>query len=186
MLKNFLSQNKPLLKNIINSAKFAGLGLVFGLVVLGFSALLSQALYNPKKIVKRGFEIEIKTAEQIAKEKNMPKVVIDIAQMIENADIGAGAKVFKKCASCHTVDQGGANKVGPNLYGIVGKTKAVTSDFSYSLALKSKSGTWTIDDLNQWLTKPKDFAPGTKMAFAGLKKDKDRANVIAYLKQQEK
>jgi cytochrome c len=160
--------------------------LVFGLVVLGFSVLASHALYHPKNIVKRGFEVEIKTAEQIAKEKNAPKVIIDIAQMIANADLKAGAKVFKKCASCHTTNKNGANKVGPNLYDIFGKRKASISGFSYSDALKAKGGFWTIEDLNQWLLKPKNFVPKTKMAFAGLKKDKDRANVIAYLKQQEK
>jgi cytochrome c len=186
MFKNLLSQNKLLLENLTKAAKIAGMGLVFGLVVLGFSVLASKALYHPKKIVKRGFEIEIKTAEQIAKEKNTPKVQINIAQMIANADIKAGAKVFKKCASCHTTNQGGANKVGPNLHKIIGKKKASIYGFSYSPAMKAKGGIWTIEDLNQWLLKPKNFVPKTKMAFAGLKKDKDRANVIAYLKQQTK
>jgi cytochrome c len=186
MLKKILSQNKLLLENLIKIAKIAGIGLVFGLVVLGFSVLASKVLYHPKTLVKRGFEIEIKTAEQIAAEKNKPKVKIDIAQMIANADLKAGAKVFKKCASCHTTNQGGANKVGPNLYAVIGRNKASKSGFSYSDALKMKGGIWSIEDLNQWLLKPKDFVPKNKMAFAGLKKDKDRANVIAYLKQQSK
>ncbi|MFT5703723.1 MAG: cytochrome c [Rickettsiales bacterium] len=186
MLKNFLSKNKSLVENLIKKYKIAGAGLICGLAVLGFSVLASHVLYNPKQIVTRGFEIEIQTAEQIAAEKNKPKVVINIAEMIANADLKAGAKVFKKCASCHTSNQNGANKVGPNLYAVVGRNKASTVGFSYSDALKAKGGNWSIEDLNQWLEKPKDFIPKNKMAFAGLKKDKDRANVIAYLKQQTK
>ncbi|MFT6106385.1 MAG: cytochrome c [Rickettsiales bacterium] len=186
MLKKLLSQNKSLLEKLTKTFKINGVGLIFGLVVLGFSVLSSHALYHPKNIVKRGFEIEIKTAEQIAAEKNAPKVIIDIAQMIANADLKAGAKVFKKCASCHTANKGGANKVGPNLYAVIGRNKASLSGFSYSDAMKEKGGIWSIKDLNQWLKKPKDFIPKNKMAFAGLKKDKDRANVIAYLKQQAK
>jgi len=193
MIKNFLCQNKLLLKNLV---KNTGLAISFGLLVLGFSILISHLLYQPKKMVKRGFEIEIKVSTQnidgvkvgnLGEAKPAAKVeVVDIATMIKNADIDAGAKIFKKCATCHTVIKNGANKVGPNLYGVVGKKKASISGFTYSSALKAKGGSWTIEDLNQWLIKPKDFVPGTKMGFAGLKKDKDRANVIAYLKQQGK
>jgi cytochrome c len=199
MIKNFLSkniicQNKMLLKNY---AKNFSLAISFGLVALLFSVLISHLLYQPKKMVKRGFEVEIKAQSQDisgikvgeladVKKSNQSKTeVVDIATMIKNADIDAGAKVFKKCSTCHSVDKNGGNKVGPNLYAIVGKNKASVAGFSYSNALKAKDGSWTIEDLNQWLTKPKDFVPGTKMGFAGLKKDKDRANVIAYLKQQK-
>ncbi len=193
MIKNFLSKNKLPFKNI---AKNAGLGLGLGLSVLVFSSLLSISLYHPKKMVKRGYEVEIKAAEtnvdgvktgNLAEAKTDAKApAADIATMIKTADIDAGAKVFKKCSTCHSIEKGGANKVGPNLYAIVGKGKAAASGFAYSTALKAKGGSWTIEELNQWLTKPKDFVPGTKMGFAGLKKDKDRANVIAYLKQQGK
>jgi len=197
MIKNFLSKNQDLLKNIT-------FGFLCSLLVLGFSVLLASLFYQPKKMVKRGFEVEIKvaTSEQNPTEEQVKGVKIgnladltqnkkskpmsDIAEMIENADITAGEKIFKKCATCHTITKGGANKVGPNLYGIVGKNKASIVGFAYSDALKKKGGAWTITDINQWLTKPKDFVPGTKMGFAGLSKDKDRANVIAYLKQQSK
>ncbi len=193
MIKNFLYQNKLLLKNLV---KNFGLAILFGLLVLGFSVLMSHLLYQPKKMVKRGFEIEIKVLTQnidgvkvgnLGDIKPSVKVkVIDIAAMIKNADIDAGAKVFRKCITCHSVKKNGTNKIGPNLYGIIGKKKASIAGFAYSPALKAKGGSWTIKDLNQWLKKPRDFAPGTKMGFAGLRKDKDRANVIAYLKQQGK
>lgn len=200
MIKNFiniLKQNQSLFKN---TAKNIGLGLGFGLSALVVSVLISYLLYQPKKMVKRGFEVEIKTASEdkveniggvktgnLSAAKPVAKTeVADIATMIKNADIDAGAKIFKKCATCHTIEKGGASKVGPNLYGIIGKKRASMSGFNYSPALKAKGGAWSIEDLNIWLTKPKDFVPGTKMGFAGLKKDKDRANVIAYLKQQGK
>lgn len=199
MIKNFLCQNKLLLKNI---AKNTMIALFFGISVLAFSVLVSHLLYQPKKMVKRGFEVEIKAEvddkveniggvktgnlSDIKSSKKSSTETVDIATMIKNADIDAGAKVFKKCATCHTLTQGGANKVGPNLYGVIGKKRASISGFAYSNAMKAKGGVWTIEDMNIWLAKPKDFVPGTKMGFAGLKKDKDRANVIAYLKQQGK
>ncbi|MCP5367228.1 MAG: cytochrome c family protein [Hyphomicrobiales bacterium] len=102
--------------------------------------------------------------------------------MIGDADVDKGRKLFKKCAACHTPDQGGKNKVGPNLWDIVGRPKASHEGFKYSDGMQGKGGEWTFEDLNHFLAKPKDFVPGTKMAFAGLKKDGDRAEVLAYLR----
>ena len=97
------------------------------------------------------------------------------------ANLASGAKVFKKCAACHTVDNGGANKIGPNLWDVVGHAKAGVEGFKYSGALSAMGGAWEVADLDAFLTKPKDFVPGTKMTFAGLKREKDRTNIIAYL-----
>lgn len=97
------------------------------------------------------------------------------------ANLASGAKVFKKCAACHTVDNGGANKIGPNLWDVVGRAKAGSEGFKYSGALSATDGTWDVADLDAFLTKPKDFVPGTRMTFAGLKREKDRTNIIAYL-----
>jgi cytochrome c len=188
-ISNFISQNKPALK-------IAGSGFAIALLVLGVSVLLADLLYQPKKMVKRGFEVEVQLATENVggvKTGNLPntktaaakKPAADIASLIASADIDAGAKVFKKCATCHTAVQGGGNKVGPNLFGVVGRKRASIAGFAYSEAMKAKGGSWTVEDLNLWLTKPRDFVPGTKMGFAGLPKDKDRANVIAYLKQQK-
>jgi cytochrome c len=109
-------------------------------------------------------------------------VEVPIASLLPTADPAKGAEVFKKCASCHTVDQGGANGIGPNLYGTVGeeigKGKA---GYAFSEALSGKGGKWDFAALNAWLTSPKAYAPGTKMSFAGLSKPEDRANVIVYL-----
>ncbi|CAN5336993.1 hypothetical protein BH10PSE13_BH10PSE13_18650 [soil metagenome] len=105
--------------------------------------------------------------------------------LLAKADVAAGEKVFGKCAACHTVTSGGANGIGPNLYATVGEAVATgKGGFAFSDALKEVGGTWTFDALNKWLTSPRDFAPGTKMTFAGLGNPVDRANLIAYLNAQ--
>ena len=105
-----------------------------------------------------------------------------LAALLASADPADGKKVFNKCKACHTVDQGGKNKVGPNLWDVVGAPKAQVEGFSYSDAMSGLGGDWTYEDLDAYLTKPKDFAPGTKMTFAGLKKPEDRASVIIYMR----
>ncbi len=106
-----------------------------------------------------------------------------LGALLAAADPARGAKVFKKCAACHGFDKDGKNKVGPNLYGIVGGPKAGNAAFKYSGVLKDMGGEWGFEDLAAFLTKPKEFAPGTKMAFAGLKKPEDVAAVIAFLRE---
>lgn len=105
-----------------------------------------------------------------------------ILAMLEGADIARGAKLSKACAACHSFDQGGANKVGPNLWNVVNATKGVKDGFSYSSALLEFGGKWDYDALNHFLYKPKKYISGTKMNFAGLKKPADRAAMIAYLR----
>jgi cytochrome c len=110
---------------------------------------------------------------------------VPIASLLPTADATKGAEVFKKCAACHTINQGGANGIGPNLYATVGEAVAQgKGGFAFSDALKAKGGKWDFDSLNAWLTSPRKFAPGTKMTFAGLSNPKDRADVILYLNQQ--
>lgn len=105
-----------------------------------------------------------------------------IAVRLASAGVERGQVVFKKCRACHTNDQGGEHRVGPNLWGTVGREKAHAAGFSFSDALVAKGGTWTYEDLDHFLRKPKEFAPGTKMGFAGLRSGADRADVIAYLR----
>src|SRR3546814_5547 len=108
-----------------------------------------------------------------------------IATLLASADPAKGEAVFKKCVACHTVNQGGANGIGPSLYAVVGEEIGTgKAGFAFSDALKSKGGTWTFEALDQWLTSPRKFAPGTKMTFAGLGNPEDRANIIAYMNAQ--
>jgi cytochrome c len=105
-----------------------------------------------------------------------------MVEMIAAADPATGEKVFGKCKACHGVEQGGPNKLGPNLWDVIGRPKAAAEGFSYSAALKGLGGEWTYEALDKYLENPKAVAPGTKMSFAGLSKPQDRAAVIAYLR----
>ena len=108
---------------------------------------------------------------------------VDIAAMIGKADADKGKRVFNKCKACHTVDKGDKNGIGPNLWNVINAKKAAHDGFKYSKALVAMGDTaWTYENLNAFLLKPRDYAKGTKMTFAGLRKDSDRANVIAYLR----
>ncbi len=109
---------------------------------------------------------------------------VPIATLLASADVAKGAEVFKKCAACHTVNQGGANGIGPNLWGVIGKKHGHLPGFAYSSALTGVPGNWDFEAMNSWLTSPRKYAPGTKMTFAGLGSAEDRANVIAYLNSQ--
>jgi cytochrome c len=158
----------------------AGWVLFSGIVALGLNAV-SERVFNanrPERPEKMGYPIE-----GVAEPGAEPQV--DLGTLLAAAEPAAGEKVFQKCSSCHTAAQGGANGIGPDLWGTVGepigKGKA---GFAFSSALSGHGGNWTYENLFEWLKKPSAFAPGTKMTFAGLSDPKDRANVIAYLKQQ--
>ncbi len=116
----------------------------------------------------------------------VPEVVavVDISVLLETASASKGAKVARKCLSCHAFEAGGANKIGPALWGVVGKSVGAASGFNYSkalTALAAQGGVWDVDALNGFLTSPKKYVAGTNMAFIGLRKAKDRADIIAYL-----
>jgi cytochrome c len=108
----------------------------------------------------------------------------DFAKMIPAADVNAGAMVAQQCAVCHDWTKGGPNKIGPNLYGLIDRPKASHPGYDYSPAMKAKGGNWTYADLFQFIKQPQVFVPGTKMPFAGLPKESDRINVIAFLRMQ--
>lgn len=111
--------------------------------------------------------------------------VFDLGALLAAADVSRGERTFKgQCTTCHTIDDGGANGTGPNLHGVVGAAKHQHPGFNYSAAMTEVGGTWTYEDLNHWLENPGSFVRGTSMSFAGLRKDPDRINVIAYLASQ--
>lgn len=152
-------------------------------LVVAFATIFADLFYQPKKMVKRGFEIAVSTDGKPVKEEVKP---IDLATLMQSADFDRGAKIAKKCASCHNFKKGEAAKVGPNLFGIIGKQRASMAGFSYSKALVEKGGSWDKESINQFIAKPKDFIPGTKMGFAGLKKPQDRADMILFLEKSAK
>ena len=157
--------------------------LVAVLVVIGISNL-SDVLYHQEPLAQNAYVVEVEDATAAA--GAVAAVVEDLpslGELLAVADASKGAKVFKKCAACHSVDNGGAHKTGPNLYNIVGAAKAGKAGFSYSSALADMDGEWSYENLDAFLKKPKDYAPGTKMAFAGLKKPEQRAALIAYLRE---
>jgi cytochrome c len=157
------------------------LGAVFATcIILLVSSFTASALFAPKMPEKPGFEIAVKEESGGAKEA-APAAAEPIEKLLQTASVEKGQAAAKKCQACHTFAKGDKNGVGPNLYGVVGDHKGEGRGFNFSAAMKAKGGTWTIDDLNQFITNPKGFVPGTAMGFAGIPKDSERADVIAYL-----
>ncbi|MGK6318910.1 c-type cytochrome [Sphingomonas sp. DT-204] len=157
----------------------AGWVLAACVTALGLS-IVSGMAFHGETPEKMGYPIEGVEETGGAAAADKP-----IAARLATADPAKGAEVFKKCAACHTIDQGGANGVGPNLYATLGEGIAEgKGGFAFSDALKKVGGTWDFDKMDAWLKSPRKFADGTKMTFAGLGNAEDRANVIAYLNQQ--
>ena len=139
------------------------------------------AVFAPLTPAKPGYEVAIKEEAKPGETPAAPAAEEPIEKLLASAAVDKGEASAKKCAACHTFGKGEPNRVGPNLYGVVGRPKGTEGGFDYSAAMKAKGGNWTFQDLNTFLTNPRAFVPGTKMTFAGLPRGSERADVIAYL-----
>jgi len=162
--------------------KIAAAILVTILLVIGIKEV-AHIIFHVEKPKQSAYKIEgvkIKSGSGSVAKKEKVQLNL-ITPMLASASIDAGKNVFKKCAACHSAVKGGANKIGPALWNIVNKKTASHPDFKYSSALQAHGKNWDFEELNKFLHKPMKYIKGTKMGFAGLRKDSDRSNIIAYL-----
>ena len=155
--------------------------LLIALLVIGIGKI-SDIAFHVDKPDKSAYKVDIQESSQISNstaEKIEEKV--DISSLLALGDISHGEKVFKKCSACHMIAADGKNKIGPNLWGVIGRTAGAIDGYSYSKAMTAYAKEWTFEEMNSYLIKPQAYIKGTKMAFAGLRKEKDRASVILYM-----
>jgi cytochrome c len=157
--------------------------LMVALLIIGIGKL-SSIVFHVEKPKTPGYTVDVEQTTTVSSStKEVVEEKVDIAALMAMGDIATGEKVFKKCAACHSIVKGGKNNIGPALYNVVGRKTGAVSDYKYSKALASFDKEWTFEELNGYLIKPAKWIKGTKMAFAGLRKEKDRASVIKYLNQ---
>jgi cytochrome c len=160
--------------------KIAGALLATCLFLLALN-ITAEAIFSAPEPAKPGYEIEVKQAAPAGAPAQAAPPEEPIEKLLASADVKRGETTAKQCGACHTFTKGGANGIGPNLYGIVDRPRASEPGFAYSDPMKAKGGDWSIDELNKFLTSPRGYIPGTKMTFAGLPRGNQRADVIDYL-----
>ncbi len=158
--------------------------LMVALLIIGLSKI-SSMVFHVEKPKMPGYAVEVDQAITTSEtSSNAVEEVVDIAKLMALGDVSSGEKIFKKCAACHSIEKGGKNKIGPALYNVVGRKVGGVNNYKYSKALATYEKSWTIEELNGFLLKPAKWIKGTKMAYAGLRKEKDRASIIKYLNQK--
>jgi cytochrome c len=158
--------------------------LMVAILIIGLGKI-ADSVFQVEKPKKPGYAIDIEQAVATNSETGQDTVEakIDISALMSLGDVASGEKIFKKCVACHSINSGGGNKIGPALYNVVGRKVGGVADYKYSKALATYEKEWTFEELNGFLKKPASYIKGTKMSYAGLRKEKDRASVIKYLNQ---
>ena len=158
--------------------------LLTALIIIGIGKFTNMLFHveKPKESAYKIEGLEIASASNTTS-KEEAKVVeaVDIKALLAMGDLGHGEKVFKKCSACHMIASGGKNMIGPNLWSVIGRTAGSVNDYKYSKAMIAYGKEWTFEEMNSYLIKPQAYVKGTKMAFAGLRKEKDRASVILFM-----
>ena len=161
----------------LNKILGAILGTCLILLALNITASALFATHTPEK---PGYEIAVQEEHAPAAGEQAP-AEDPLPVRLASADVARGETSSKKCGACHTFGKGEPNRVGPNLWGVVGRTKASEAGFNYSTAMKSQKGNWTLDELDHYLTNPRAMVPGTNMTFAGIPRGKERADLLLFL-----
>ena len=163
--------------------KIIGAVLLTALIIIGIGKF-TDILFHVEKPKESAYKVEgLEVASTTASGQEAAKVVeaVDIKALLAMGDLAHGEKVFKKCTACHMIAAEGKNMIGPNLWSVIGRQAGVVSDYKYSKAMVAYGKEWTFEEMNSYLIKPQAYIKGTKMAFAGLRKEKDRASVILYM-----
>jgi cytochrome c len=154
--------------------------LVVFLVVFGIGKI-SDMVFHVEKPNTSAYKVEVSTASST--EDSNTQQLVDVTTLLAMGNLDEAKKVWKKCSACHSIKKNGKNKIGPALYNVLGRNVAALNDYKYSKAFETYEKSWTFEEMNGFLTKPQAYIKGTKMAFAGLKKEKDRASIILFLNQ---
>ena len=163
--------------------KIIGAVLLTALIIIGIGKF-TDILFHVEKPKESAYKVEgVEVASTTASGQEAVKVVeaVDIKALLAMGNLAHGEKVFKKCTACHMIAAGGKNMIGPNLWSVIGRQAGIVSDYKYSKAMVAYGKEWTFEEMNSYLIKPQAYVKGTKMAFAGLRKEKDRASVILYM-----
>tara|TARA_Y100000590_G_scaffold267959_1_gene300916 strand:- start:198 stop:719 length:522 start_codon:yes stop_codon:yes gene_type:complete len=153
------------------------------ILIVGINKI-ADTIYEVEKPEKSAYQITVASQTEESGDSASSDKSGDIMALLASANASEGEKVFKKCASCHSISKGGKNKIGPALWGVIGRQVGTVAEYKYSKSLIAYGKKWSFEEMNGFLIKPKEWIPGTKMAFAGLKNEKDRASLILYMNSQ--
>ena len=155
--------------------------LLVALLVIGIGKIADIVFYVEKPKTA-GYKVEVAEASNAGQNAKASEIEeIDISALLAMGNVEHGEKVFKKCSACHMIVSDGKNKIGPNLWSVIGRKAGSVADYNYSKAMVAYGKVWDFKEMNSYLIKPQAYIKGTKMAFAGLRKEKDRASVILYM-----